>query len=52
MSLVECKAGRFEGSFEDGCHQYFGIPYAKYDQRWSESFIIEKELDLIALEKV
>ena len=51
MSLVECKAGRFEGSFEDGCHQYFGIPYAKYDQRWSESFIIEKELDLIALEK-
>ena len=34
MSLVECKAGRFEGLFEDGCYQYFGIPYAKYDQRW------------------
>ena len=32
------------------CHQFFGIPYAKYEQRWDKSFLIEKELDLKALE--
>ena len=50
MSLVECKAGQFEGVLQDDCHQFFGIPYAKYEQRWDESFLIEKELNLKAIE--
>ena len=33
------------------CHQFFGIPYAKYDQRWDESILIENELNLVASEK-
>jgi para-nitrobenzyl esterase len=51
MSLVECKAGQFEGIFEDNCHQFFGIPYAKYDQRWSESFLYDKEIYFLAIQK-
>ena len=51
MSLVQCKAGQFEGVFQDDCHQYFGIPYAKYDQRWDESSTIEEELNLKSLQK-
>ena len=51
MSLVECKAGQFEGVLQDGCHQFFGIPYAKYEQRWDESTLIEKELNLKLIEK-
>ena len=50
MSLVECKAGKFKGVLRDSCHQFFGIPYAKYEQRWDKSFPIEKELDFKALE--
>ena len=41
MSLVECKAGQFEGVLQDSCHQFYGIPYAKYEQRWDESILIE-----------
>ena len=51
MSLVECKAGQFEGLLQDSCHQFFGIPYAKYEQRWDESYLFEKELSLKAIEK-
>ena len=51
MSLVECKAGQFEGALEDGCHQFFGIPYAKYEQRWDESVLFEEELNLKANKK-
>ena len=51
MSLIECKAGRFEGLFKDECHQFFGIPYATYDQRWNESLLIEKEINITALER-
>ena len=51
MSLVECKAGRFEGVLQDCCHQFFGIPYAKYEQRWDKSILIEKELNLKVTEK-
>ena len=51
MSLVECKAGRFEGVLQDFCHQFFGIPYAKYEQRWDKSILIEKELNLKVTEK-
>ena len=51
MSLIECKAGRFEGLFKDECHQFFGIPYATYDQRWNESVLIEKEISITALER-
>ena len=51
MSLVKCKAGQFEGVFQDDCHQYFGIPYAKYEQRWDESFLIEEKLNLKSLQK-
>ena len=51
MSLVECKAGQFEGVLEDNCHQFFGIPYARYQKRWDESVPLEKELNLKALEK-
>ena len=50
MSLVECKAGQFEGFLQDDCHQFFGIPYAKYQQRWDESVLIEKELNLKVIE--
>ena len=51
MSLVECKAGQFEGLLQDGCHQFFGIPYARYERRWDESMLIEKELNLKVIEK-
>jgi para-nitrobenzyl esterase len=51
MSLVECKAGQFEGFLQDSCYQFFGIPYAKYEQRWDESILIEKELNLKAIKK-
>ena len=51
MSLIECKAGRFEGLLKNNCYQFFGIPYAKYDQRWGESFLIEEEIYLKALKK-
>ncbi|MAZ46389.1 MAG: carboxylesterase, partial [Rickettsiales bacterium] len=51
MSLVECKAGQFEGVVQDTCHHFFGIPYAKYEQRWDESTLIEKELNLKVIEK-
>ena len=51
MSLIECKAGRFEGVLQDCCHQFFGIPYAKYEQRWDKSILIEKELNLKVTEK-
>ncbi len=51
MSLVECKAGQFEGVLQDGCHQFFGIPYASYMHRWDESVLIEKELKLKTIEK-
>ena len=51
MSLVECKAGKFEGVIEDNCHQFFGIPYAKFEQRWDKSIPIEKELNLKAIKK-
>ena len=43
MSLVECKAGKFKGVLRDSCYQFFGIPYAKYEQRWDKSFPIEKK---------
>ncbi|MDC2982819.1 carboxylesterase family protein [Pseudomonadota bacterium] len=51
MSLVECKAGKFEGILHDSCHQFYGIPYAKYEQRWDESILIENELNLRVIEK-
>tara|TARA_B100001093_G_scaffold219948_1_gene210917 strand:+ start:1052 stop:2545 length:1494 start_codon:yes stop_codon:yes gene_type:complete len=51
MSLVECKAGKFEGLLKDDCHHFFGIPYAKYNQRWDESFLIEEEIYLKAIDK-
>ena len=51
MSLVECKAGQFEGVIQDGCHHFYGIPYAKYEQRWDESTLIEKELNLKVIKK-
>jgi len=51
MSLVESKAGKFEGLLQNGCHQFFGIPYAKYNQRWEESFLIEEEICFKASKK-
>ena len=51
MSLVECKAGKFEGLLQNECHQFFGIPYAKYNQRWGKSFLIEEEIYFKALSK-
>ena len=51
MSLVESKAGKFEGLFQNECHQFFGIPYAKYNQRWRKSFLFEEEIYFKALEK-
>ena len=51
MSLVECKAGKFEGVLQDSCHQFYGIPYAKYEQRWDESIPFENELNLAVIEK-
>ena len=51
MSLVQCPSGNFEGIFKDNCHQFFGIPFAKFNQRWEESRPIEKEISLTALEK-
>jgi len=46
MSIVECKAGRFEGIYQDSCHQFFGIPYAKYSQRWEQSYLMNEELNI------
>ena len=51
MSLVESKAGKFEGLLQNECHQFFGIPYAKYNQRWGKSFLIEEEMYFKALSK-
>ena len=51
MSLVECKAGQFEGVLQDCCHEFYGIPYAKYEERWDKSVLIDKELNLEANEK-
>ena len=51
MSLVQCNAGQFEGIFQDDCHQFFGIPYAKYEQRWCESNLIEQEINLKTMQK-
>ena len=51
MSLIECKAGKFEGVFKNECHHFFGIPYATYEHRWSESTLIEDELIFKASEK-
>ena len=51
MSLIQCKAGQFEGVLQDNCHHFFGIPYAEYEQRWGASFLIEKELNLKVTEK-
>ena len=50
MSFVECKAGRIEGLLKNECHHFFGIPYAKYEQRWDESNAIEKEINFKALD--
>ena len=51
MSVIECKAGRFEGLFKDECHQFYGIPYATYNERWDESVLIEREISFKALER-
>ena len=51
MTLVKCKAGQFEGLVEDKCYQFFGIPYAEYGERWSESVPIKKEINLKAIDK-
>ena len=51
MSLIECKAGKFEGLFKNECYHFFGIPYATYEHRWSESTLIEDELIFKASEK-
>ncbi|MDC3028261.1 carboxylesterase family protein [Pseudomonadota bacterium] len=51
MSLIECKAGQFEGLLVDDCYQFFGIPYASYDQRWSKSFPYDKEINFLATKK-
>ena len=51
MILVECKAGQFEGVFQDSCHEFLGIPYAKYEQRWDDSTLFEKEINFKATEK-
>ena len=51
MSLIQCKAGQFEGVLQDNCHHFFGIPYAEYEKRWDASFLIEKELNLKVTEK-
>ena len=51
MSLIECKAGQFEGVLQDSCHQFLGIPYAKYQQRWDDSIPFEGEISFKALEK-
>ena len=44
MSLVNCAAGEFEGIFEDNCHQFNGIPYAKCSERWGESKLLESPI--------
>ena len=51
MSLVQCPSGDFEGVFKDNCHHFFGIPYAKFEQRWEESSLIEEKLKFFASEK-
>ena len=51
MSLVQCPSGDFEGVFKDNCHHFFGIPYAKFEQRWEESSLIEEKLEFFASEK-
>ena len=51
MSLVQCPSGNFEGVFKDNCHHFFGIPYAKFEQRWEESSLIEEKLEFFASEK-
>tara|TARA_B100000900_G_scaffold404219_1_gene412296 strand:+ start:22 stop:1515 length:1494 start_codon:yes stop_codon:yes gene_type:complete len=51
MSLIECKAGKFEGFFKNDCHHFLGIPFATYKQRWAESILIEDELVFKSSEK-
>ena len=51
MILVECKAGQFEGVLQDRCHQFFGIPYAKYEQRWDDSVLMDNEINFKSIEK-
>ena len=50
MSLIKCKAGLFEGLLQDSCYLFFGIPYAKYEQRWDDSTLIDKEINFKAIE--
>ena len=51
MSFVECKAGRFEGIFEDNCFLFNGIPFAKYEHRWDQSKLFEEEINIQAFKK-
>lgn len=51
MSVVECAAGKFEGVPKGNCNNFFGIPYAKYYQRWDPSELINEELNLKVIEK-
>lgn len=51
MSFIQCPSGEFEGLFKDNCYQFYGIPYAKFDQRWDDSYLLETKLKFSALEK-
>ena len=51
MSLVESKAGKFEGLSQNECYQFFGIPYAKYNQRWGKSTLLKKKYILKLYQK-
>ena len=51
MSLVECKAGKFEGLFQDNCHQFFGIPYANMSKDGMSQLLLKKNLIFKAFRK-
>tara|TARA_Y100000766_G_scaffold277276_1_gene282418 strand:- start:6168 stop:7661 length:1494 start_codon:yes stop_codon:yes gene_type:complete len=51
MKKTLCPAGQFEGTFEDNCFEYNGIPYAKFHNRWDESRLLDEEINFKAIKK-
>jgi para-nitrobenzyl esterase len=51
MSFVKSPSGDYQGVFKDNCHQFYGVPYAKYGERWQRSEPIEKEIKHNAFQK-
>ena len=48
MNSVHCQNRQYEGIQDGGCYKFLGIPYAKYNDRWSKSELLKNKTQIRA----